>query len=301
MTKAVLFFGFGYTASHCAALLKNAGYQIFATSRDVVKRNNLRQGGGYNTIDFAAQELKKIIHQVSDIIISIPPSSTRGQGKRGESNNSDPVLRDMTDILSEYSSNINSLIYFSSTGVYGDHKGEWVNENTIINPNNDRNIVRAQVEKDWQNFGTSNNTTVKIFRLGGIYGPYRSALDQIKNGVARSIDKRGQVFSRINVKDIANIVKLAVIEHGDLSGIFNLCDDYPCSTIEVNQYAADLLQVSPPEIIKYEEANLSVMTKEFYNSCRRVDNKKITNLLNIDLLFPHYKAGLLDIYDKQEY
>ena len=141
------------------------------------------------------------------------------------------------------------------------------------------------------NFGKENNISVNIFRLSGIYGPNRNALTQIKSGRARSIYKKDQVFSRIHVSDIARVIEVAM-NNVPLSEIFNLSDDHPCSSIEVNNYAASLLKTPNPEIINFEEADLSEMAKEFFNDNRRVSNKKIKEKLGITLKFPTYKEGL---------
>lgn len=281
--EIVLFLGFGYVAHFAASLLKEDGLQIYGSSRDntkIKKYNSL----GYNIFSFNNEKAEDFIRAANYLVISIPP---KAEG------NIDVILEQFAPIISG-SPNIKSIIYLSTTGVYGDYQGAWVNEDTLPNPTNQRSLLRLQSEQLWQRFSELNNINLQIFRLSGIYGPGRNALLQIKNGVAQSIFKPGQVFSRIHVKDIARLIQVAIHNY-HLQGVFNLSDDYPCSPIEVNEYAAKLLNLPAPEIIQISEAKLSPLAKEFYSDCKKVRNDKIKQYFIKSLLFPDFKSGLEDL------
>ncbi|MCE3232857.1 MAG: NAD(P)-dependent oxidoreductase [Rickettsiaceae bacterium] len=177
--------------------------------------------------------------------------------------------------------------YLSTTGVYGDHDGAWVDENTPTNPFNDRSRWRADAEAAWLN----SDLPTHIFRLSGIYGPGSSAIDDVRNGTARRINKPGQVFSRIHVEDIAQILE-ASIAKPNTGSIYNCADDYPCPQAEVVEYAAKLLGVQPPPLIDFDKADLSPMARSFYSCNRRVSNQKIKGELGLELKYPDYKKGL---------
>lgn len=289
MTKLILFFGFGYTAKYISDLFLDSDYNLYGTSRDKSKKN--LSNNKVQIIDFDIEAVSQILPSAHHLIISIPPSQ---QGK-------DPVLGLFDQIISNYAQTIESIIYLSATSVYGDHKGLWVNEQTDIIPGGQRADLRYKAELAWQKFAKQNQINIKILRLAGIYGPYRNSLTQIKNNNARSIQKKGQVFSRIHVKDIASTVKFMITQCNTIEGIFNLCDDFPCSTVEVNNYAAKLLNVPPPIIIDFNDAELSEMAKDFYSNCRKVSNKKLKKLLGTGLIYPDYKAGLENILKTNEY
>lgn len=289
MTKLILFFGFGYTAKYISDLFLDSDYNLYGTSRDKSKKN--LSNNKVQIIDFDIEAVSQILPSAHHLIISIPPSQ---QGK-------DPVLGLFDQIISNYAQTIESIIYLSATSVYGDHKGLWVNEQTDIIPSGQRADLRYKAELAWQKFAKQNQINIKILRLAGIYGPYRNSLTQIKNNTARSIQKKGQVFSRIHVKDIASTVKFMITQCNTIEGIFNLCDDFPCSTVEVNNYAAKLLNVPPPIIIDFNDAELSEMAKDFYSNCRKVSNKKLKKLLGTGLIYPDYKAGLENILKTNEY
>lgn len=288
--KKVLFLGFGYTAQHTSNLLQSNNYEIFGTTRDV-KSKILLNNANLTLIDYHSDEVINAINQVQHIVVSIPPIVKSNSYE-------DPALNLISYYLQKNDHNLKSITYLSSTGVYGDHSGAWIDENTVPNPNNFRGEARLMIEKSWQNLCTNSQIPLRIFRLAGIYGPNRSALERVKKNDSVSIYKQDQVFCRIHVEDIANILYKAINEKSDYAGTFNLADDYPCNTIEVNNYAANLLGISEPEIINLKDAKLSIMGQEFYSSCKRVSNKKIKQLLSMQLIYPTYKEGLNQIYRK---
>lgn len=277
MQNHILIFGYGYTASNLAKSLNQHKWNICATSRSKTKDEYC------SIINYEKFTIEKALRTSTHILISIPPND---QG--------DIVFQSFKNLIKKYS-NIKWIGYLSSTAVYGNYDGAWVDENTSTNPSSQRGVNRKLAENQWATFGKENNISVNIFRLSGIYGPNRNALLQVKNGRAFSVYKEGQVFSRIHVSDIAQTIENAM-EKTLKNEIFNLADDYPCSSIEVNSYAANLLKLPEPEIIKYEKANLSEMAKEFYRDNKRISNQKIKEILNIKLKFPTYQEGLSQLF-----
>lgn len=273
MQNHLLIFGYGYTASTLAKNLNPNKWNISGTSRSKTKDKYCK------VLSYNKFEIEAVLKNATHILISIPPND-----------DGDIVFQEFNELIENYK-NIKWIGYLSSTAVYGNHNGNWVDEKTNTNPSGQRGRNRKLAEDQWLNFGKENNISVNIFRLSGIYGPNRNALSQVKNGRARSINKESQVFSRIHVSDIAQVIE-AAINKALQNEIFNLSDDYPCSSIEVNNYAASLLKTPNPEIINFEEADLSEMAKEFYNDNRRVSNKKIKEKLGIALKFPTYREGL---------
>lgn len=182
--------------------------------------------------------------------------------------------------------------YLSTTGVYGDTKGDWVDENTEVRPNNERTEQRVLAEQQWLNSGYP----VNVYRLAGIYGPGRSAIDDLKEGTAKRIYKKNQYFSRIHVEDICKVLLASMNKTGE---IYNVADDYPSPATEPVEYAAKLLGITPPPLVDYEKAELSEMARSFYASSRRVKNNKIKKL-GIKLAYPTYIEGLDAIFTKYQ-
>ncbi len=282
MSNKLLIFGYGYTAKALAASLASSKWNIYGTSRSKIDDQ-------YCTIiDYDKSEIQTALEDTTHILVSIAPDE-----------NGDVVLQDFEGLIKQ-SKNTKWIGYLSSTGVYGDHDGAWVDENTKTKPSSKRGIQRTLAEYQWINFGKEAETAINIFRLAGIYGENRNALKQVASGKAHSINKPEQVFSRIHVEDIANIIKSAM-KHSAISEIYNLADDYPCASTEINNYAASLLNTIPPKTIDYESANLSEMAKSFFNDNRRISNKKIKEELNIKLKYPTYKEGILKLFNGKKY
>ena len=201
----------------------------------------------------------------------------------------DPALKTSARVLRD----ARWLGYLSTTGVYGDHGGGWVDEETPARPAQQRSIERLATERAWQATGMEAGSAVDIFRLPGIYGPGRSAIDQVKAGTARRIDKPGQVFSRIHVADVAGTVLLA-LGHTRAGAIYNVADDLPAATGEVVAFACELLGKPVPPAMPWDEVApaMSAMARSFYAENRRVKNDKIKNELGVALSYPTYKEGL---------
>lgn len=267
MTGTMLIFGMGYTASRLAERLRADGWQVIGTKR--------MSGGDAIAFDDRAAVLTMIGH-ASHILSSVPPLSEGG----------DPVLEAYgADIAA---SPANWIGYLSSTGVYGDTGGAWVDESATIGTG--RRTARAEADLQWQKLGS-------VFRLPGIYGPGRSALDRVAEGKAHRIDLPDQIFSRIHVDDIVDGV---IASFGKPVGVYNLADDLPCSQNLVIEHACALLRCEPPPLQSIEEAALSPMAKAFYAENRRVSNQKAKRLLGWMPVYSTYKQGLDALFHMSE-
>jgi nucleoside-diphosphate-sugar epimerase len=269
MTATQLFaFGFGYVAAELARNLAAKGWDCHGTVRSPASAEPL-----------AAQGFTPHIWPGADItpapgaawLISVPPDD-KGC----------PVFRSFSHLASTTS----WIGYLSTTGVYGDLAGGWAFEETPLNPQSREAANRAAAESQWTTVGA------RIFRLPGIYGPGRSAIERVKEPGARRIVKPGQVFSRAHVADIASALHLSI--ESPATGAFNICDDEPAPADEVLVYAADLLGIAPPPAVNIEDANLSPMAQRFYAECKRVSNAKAKATLGWRPEFPTYKEGLRD-------
>ena len=178
--------------------------------------------------------------------------------------------------------------YLSTTGVYGDHNGGWVDESAALTPATKRGQLRVEAEAQWQAIP---DLPLHIFRLAGIYGPGRGPFPKVRNGTARRIIKKGQVFSRTHVEDIAQILH-ASINKPNPGAAYNVCDDDPAPPQDVIAYAAKLLGLPIPEAIDFDKAEMSPMARSFYAESKKVSNKRIKEELGVDLIYPNYRAGL---------
>ena len=251
----MLIFGLGYTAARLATTLTARGWDVVST-------------GSVGTIAFDDAALVRIaLAQATHILSSVPPVA-----------DGDPVLNAYGDLIRQ--SPAKWIGYLSSTGVYGDAGGAWVDEST---PLRGRRGNRTQADLDWLALGA------RVFRLPGIYGPGRSALDRVAEGKAHRIDLPDQVFSRIHVDDIVSGV---IAGFGGPAGAYNLADDYPCSQNRVIEAACDLAGVLWPPLQSLDAANLSPMALAFYAENRRVANGKANRLLGWTPAYPTYVEGL---------
>ena len=183
------------------------------------------------------------------------------------------------------------LGYLSTTGVYGDRKGGWVDEATPVAPTHGRGERRVLAERNWLNWAKENDLSMHVFRLASIYGPGRNALERIRLGTARRIVKPGHVFSRIHVDDIATVIE-ASINQPNPGAIYNVCDDEAAPPQDVVAYAAELLDMEPPQEVPIEQAGLSAMAASFYLDNKRVRNDRIKRELDVHLRYPNYRVGL---------
>ncbi|MGE5145709.1 MAG: SDR family oxidoreductase, partial [Candidatus Eiseniibacteriota bacterium] len=181
--------------------------------------------------------------------------------------------------------------YLSTTGVYGDRGGGWVDESDALRPSGARGRHRVAAEDGWRALFREHGLPVHVFRLAGIYGPGRNALAQLRAGTARRIDKPGQVFSRIHVDDIVGVLRASMARPAP-GAVYNVADDMPAPPQDVVAFAAELLDMAPPPLIPFAEAELSTMARSFYDDSKRVHNDRIKRELGVTLAYPNYRAGL---------
>ncbi|SMP04088.1 SDR family oxidoreductase [Shimia sagamensis] len=275
MTKTLLSLGHGYTAQALATRLLPQGWTILGTYRDPAQEAELRAQGITPLqwpIDFETA-LKDVTH----VLTSIRPDK-----------DGDPVLRLGNDALQKAAPNLEWLGYLSTTGVYGDMDGDWVDEDTPLDPGGHRGKMRVLAEAEWQALP---DLPLHIFRLAGIYGPGRGPFAKLRNGTARRIIKKNQVFSRAHVDDIAQVLE-ASIKAPHAGQIYNVCDDTPAPPQDILAYAAELLGMAPPPEIPFEEAEMSPMARSFYSDSKRVRNNRIKAELGVVLKYPNYQDAL---------
>lgn len=281
-------FGLGYSALALARRLKAKGWRVAGTCRTEERRAALAAEGiaaflfdGAQPLPDAATALAGTTH----LLQSVPP----GAGLEREGG--DPVLRHHAADIATLEG-LRWVGYLSTTGVYGDRGGDWVDEKSGLHPTGPRGRARVEAEQGWLDLGRF-GLAVHVFRLAGIYGPGRSALDTVREGRARRVVKPGQVFSRIHVEDIASVLE-ASIAKPDPGAVYNVCDDDAAPPQDVITFACALLGVEPPPEVPYAEAapGLSAMPRSFYADSKRVANHRIKTELGVKLAYPDYRAGL---------
>lgn len=275
----LLCFGLGYSAGHLAERLRAEGWTISGTVRTSEAADSARRKG-YIPIDIASspESLRTALGTVSHLLISAPPDQ-----------DGDPLLLKHAALLAG-APRLAWTGYLSTIGVYGDRGGAWVDETTVPAPETARSRWRLTAEDAWLAFGRSRGVRVEVFRLPGIYGPGRSAIDNLRAGTGRRIVKPGHVFNRIHVVDIANVLA-AAIKSSARNDIYNVADDEPASSEDVLLYAAELLGVAPPPPIPIASIE-SPMARSFYSECRRVSNQRIKCDLGVKLVYPTFREGL---------
>ncbi|WP_424932798.1 SDR family oxidoreductase [Amaricoccus macauensis] len=281
-SPTLLTVGHGYAAAALAASLGPAWRRI-GTVRSDQKSVVLRASGVEPVIWDDAEAVDAAIHAATHILVSIPP------GEEG-----DPALLRHHAALKS-APRLEWVGYLSTTGVYGDRQGGWVDETSDLAPVNARSARRVNAERAW----IATGLPVHIFRLAGIYGPGRSALERLRAGRAQRIIKPGQYFSRIHREDITQVLR-ASLAHPAPGRAYNLADDEPAPPQDVIAYAADLLGLPCPPDIAFEDADLSPMARSFYAESKRVSNARIKEELGVALHFPDYRAGLAGILAAEE-
>ena len=187
------------------------------------------------------------------------------------------------------------LGYLSSTAVYGDHQGQWVDEDSVCDPKGASGLLRLEAEQAWLSVARSHQLPLHIFRLAGIYGPGRNPLQRMLLGKRYSVYKEGHVFSRIHIDDIVSVL-LASMQSVQPLSIYNVADDEPEASHVVDAFAAALLNQAPLPLMPFETASLSIMEHEFYSNHKRVSNAKIKQALGCILAYPSYREGLKQLY-----
>jgi len=286
-------FGFGFSAEALARRLRGDRWSIAGTTRTPGKAERLRTQGvvpcifdGETPMEGAAEALAGTTH----LLISIAPQRETG----------DPVLAHHRSDIAELVPALEWIGYLSTTGVYGNRDGGWVDETSDLAPDTERGRRRLAAETAWRDFGREIGLAPHIFRLAGIYGPGRNQLRGVKEGTARQIIKPGQIFSRIHVDDIAGALA-ASIARPEEGAVYNVCDDEPAPPQEVVRFAAELLGVPPPPEIPFEEAEMSPMARSFYMDSKKVDNGRLHALIGGALRYPTYREGLTALHEKGDF
>ena len=275
-------FGFGQVAKNFIKKLSVEQYNInlSATSRSESSKKTFN-GINYNSYLFNSekfdQNLVVKLKEADHILVSIPPE-----------NQEDLVIKNFSKFIE--SSKVKWITYLSATSIYGDHKGEWVNENSKTNPISNNGIARLKAENAWFSLEKNKKIPIQIFRLSGIYSNEKNILIRLKSGGVKLINKKNHFFSRIHVDDISNILfkSLSKFKSGE---IYNLSDDKPSTSEEVTLFGAKILNIENIEKIEVDQIK-SEMLKNFYNESKKVSNKKMKSYFNYNLKFPSYIEGL---------
>tara|TARA_B100001248_G_C27377564_1_gene455122 strand:- start:626 stop:1504 length:879 start_codon:yes stop_codon:yes gene_type:complete len=289
MSKINIFcFGFGQVAE-CfinKIIQEKKDFDLTVTSRQEthqVEFNNIKIKSYQFTDDKFDKSITKKLEEANYILISIPPIDSK-----------DIVV----SFLNSYQKkliNCKWITYLSATSVYGDHKGEWVNENSITKPSSPNGLSRLQAEKSWISFSNKKNYPLQIFRLAGIYSNEFNILKRLQTGKIQIVNKKNHFFSRIHVEDIANILYKS-LDNFKNNEIYNICDDKPAPQSDVVAYGLKLLKLEQPNPVKLEEIK-SEMLQNFYKDSKKVDNKKMKAFFKYNLKFPSYIEGLDYIFN----
>ena len=281
----ILIFGYGYCAKALIKKFENKKSKILVVSRNSQNIDKLNSQGIKSCYWSKEDDVKDFISNSNTILITAPPN-----------NFVDPVASKFSKYFSQ-TENKKRLIYLSSTSVYGDHKGAWVNENSKLKPKSQLGKWRLNVETEWLSFAKSNSLSISVLRLSGIYGPGRSAFDRINNKFLKIVKSPNILFSRIHIDDIASIIK-KFIKNQKLKGIYNLSDNMPATSEAIYLEAFRLLKLEPPISKNLDELNLSETAMGFFSESKKVSNKKLLNNLNYELIHPDYFSGMADIFKK---
>ena len=280
-------FGLGYSASHYITEYGGRFWRVAGTVRTREKAASIASGALKHPVEAfvfdggeAKPEITAAVMDANAILVSVPPRQ-----------NGDPVVKHFADAIAA-APHLRSVVYLSTVGVYGDHKGEWVDETTKPAPVSERSRERLAAEQEWIALGKRAEKAVVILRLSGIYGPGQNALAQLRSGRAKRIDKPGQFFNRIHVADIAQAIDAAIAKSAN--GILNVTDDKPTAQGVPIAFAAELLRVEPPPLIPFAEAakSMNEMALSFYGESKRVRNDRLKRELGVTLRYPSFREGL---------
>src|SRR6056297_2328331 len=276
MNKVLFSFGHGYSARALARRLLPRDWRVYGTTRDAAKAETLRSEGVIPLL-WDEDDLGPALNEATHLLSSIGPDEC-----------GDPVLARHRNAIAGIAPRLEWAGYLSTTGVYGDHQGAWVDETTPLTPSTRRGRWRVAAEAEWQAIP---GLPLHVFRLAGIYGPGRGPFEKVRRGAARRIIKPGQVFSRIHVDDIAQVLEASIMAPRPGTA-YNLCDDDPAPPQDVIAHAAELLGVAVPDAIPFDEAEMSPMARSFYAESKRVSNRRIKDELGVRLIHPDYRSGL---------
>lgn len=284
MAGTLLSIGHGYTAAALSQRLLPQGWRVVGTSRRPDGLAALAAAGVEAEL-WPLRDPGATLKASTHLLSSVAPDA-----------GADPVLGALGAALAAAAPGLQWIGYLSTTGVYGDHGGDWVDEDTQTRPTTDRARARLAAEARWLALGRAYGVPVHVFRLGGIYGPGRGPFERLRQGTMRTIVREGQVFSRIHVDDIALVLE-ASIARPDPGRIYNVVDDEPTPPQDVQAEAARLLGMPPPPTVDFadEAPRMSAMAREFYSESRRVRNRRIREELGVTLAYPTYREGLQDV------
>jgi nucleoside-diphosphate-sugar epimerase len=281
-TPRLFCFGLGYSASVLARALLSEGWRVAGTCRDNSTQKALSaQGVDAYIFDGQSplQNFNDVLVGTTHLLSSVPPVNSK-----------DPILQIHGAQIAAMTS-LQWTGYLSTTGVYGNQSGGWVDETSPLEPTGERGQRRVDAELAWLALRRDHAIPVHLFRLAGIYGPGRNQIDAVRNGTAKRIDKLGQVFSRIHVDDIASVLK-ASMARPNPGAAYNVCDDEAAPPQDVISYIAAQLGIEPPPVTAFDDANLSPMAQSFYRDNKRVSNKRIKDELGVALEWPTYREGI---------
>lgn len=279
MTPTMFSFGHGFSSRALARRLCPLGWRFIGTTRKPERLAELRTEG-VDPVLWPGADIAGHLSAATHLLLSAAPGA-----------DGDPVLAQDRQAIERIAPGLKWVGYLSTTGVYGDHQGGWVDENTPLTPSTKRGQQRVETERAWQDLAERTGLPLHIFRLAGIYGPGRGPFAKVRSGTARRIIKPGQVFSRIHVDDIAQVLE-ASINRPNPGAIYNLCDDDPAPPQDVIAHAAELLGMPLPPEENFAEAEMTPMARSFYAESKRVRNDRIKNELGVELFHPTYRSGL---------
>jgi nucleoside-diphosphate-sugar epimerase len=278
-------FGIGFSGIEISKAALSQGAAVAGTTRSEAKAARLAELGNEPFLFDGSRPgaaLSERLRSVTHLIVSIGPDAA-----------GDPVLNALGNDIASKMPALEWIGYLSTVGVYGDHHGAWVNEETQCRPVSDRSIERLKAEAAWRALADDISKPLSILRLSGIYGPGRNTFVNLEDGSAKRIIKPGQYFNRIHVADIAGAAMLFAGQKTD--GLFNVTDDEPAPPQDVVTHAAKLMGVEPPPEVAYDDAQMSPMARSFYGEVKRVSNAKVRRL-GYEFIYPNYRAALKDMW-----
>jgi hypothetical protein len=289
MNKINIFcFGFGQVAEAFINKLidRNINFKLGITSRKdthQIEINNIKINSYMFENDNFDDSINNELEKANYILISIPPV------------NGEDLVSKNFGISLKKNNDCKWITYLSATSVYGDHKGEWVDEKSITKPTSINGMNRLKAEESWSEISKKYNLPLQIFRLAGIYSQEFNILTRLKNNKVQLVDQKNHFFSRVHVEDIANVL-FESLENFKNNETYNICDDKPASQLEVATYGAKLLKLEPPKLVKLNDIE-SEMLKNFYKDSKKVDNKKMKTFFKYKLKYPTYVEGLNKIFN----
>lgn len=286
----LLVFGAGFSARQCAIAAADLFEAVAGTTRSPDKIDALT-AAGIDPLIFAGEltpELQTAIAGATHVLLSAAPNTESG----------DPVLAAYREALAA-APDLKWLCYLSTVGVYGNHDGGWVDEDTVCKPVSKRSIARLEAERAWTEFAAGKDVPLAILRLSGIYGPGRNPVKNVGTAKAHRWIKPGQVFNRIHRDDIATAFRLAAAQRAD--GIFNITDDEPAPPQDVVAFAHELAGAEPPPAIDFATADLSPMARSFYGENKRVSNARSKTQLGMAYAYPDYRTALRRMWEEKSW